>query len=69
VTAQPIRQAGGTHPADDKHHRPGSGRGRARLDWLNGTDPGLMRLEMAAEMVLAIRVVLVALERPAGVLP
>jgi len=45
---------------DKHHHPPPSRRWRAWLDWLNGTDPGLMRLEMAAEVVLAIGVVIVA---------
>ncbi|HEY6492493.1 MAG TPA: FUSC family protein [Trebonia sp.] len=48
------------HSSGNKGHPPASRRGRAWLDWLIGTDPGLMRLEMAAETVLAIGVVLVA---------
>lgn len=69
MTEQPIRQTGGMHPADDKRHRQASRRGRAWLDWLSGTDLDLMRLEMGAEMELAIGIVLMTLERPAGVLP
>jgi uncharacterized membrane protein YccC len=34
--------------------------GRARLDWLGATDPGLMRLRMATEVVLAVGLIVAA---------
>ncbi|HEX4256339.1 MAG TPA: hypothetical protein VH089_14685, partial [Streptosporangiaceae bacterium] len=33
---------------------------RASLDWLDSTDPGMMRLRLAAEIVVMIGVVLAA---------
>ena len=60
VTAHSIRQMAGTPSSDDKHHPPPSRRWRAWLEWLNGTDPGLMRLATAAEVVFAVGVVIVA---------
>src|ERR1700684_841499 len=35
-------------------------RGRALLDWLDSTDPGLMRLRMATEVVVVIGIVVAA---------
>jgi uncharacterized membrane protein YgaE (UPF0421/DUF939 family) len=59
VTAGNLRGGYGAHSLDDipvtaiRRHRP------AWLDWLDATDPGLMRLRMATEIMVAIALVLV----------
>ncbi len=59
MTAPSILQRRNT-PTYAGKHAPPTRAGRAALDWLDSTDPGLMRLRMAAEIVVAIGVVLAA---------
>jgi hypothetical protein len=59
VTAHSLRRAAPPSPYDDRLSSPAP-RWHAWLDWLNGTDPGLMRLRMATEIVVAIGVALAA---------
>src|SRR5580704_13372402 len=47
-------------PHDDGPAPQSKNRWRALLDWLDSTDPGLMRLRMATEVVVAIGVVVAA---------
>src|ERR1700678_197251 len=47
-------------PHDDRPAPQPKNRWRALLDWLYSTDPGLMRLRMATEVVVAIGVVVAA---------
>src|SRR6202522_3308169 len=47
-------------PYDDGPTLRSKNRWRALLDWLDSTDPGLMRLRMATEVVVAIGVVVAA---------
>jgi len=60
VTAPSIRpEAGEQHP--DRTRFPAPRRGLPRwLDWVDGADPGLMRLRLAAEIMTAIGFVLLA---------
>jgi hypothetical protein len=59
VTGGNLRGGDGAHSLNDipvtaiRRHRP------AWLDWLDATDPGLMRLRMATEVMVAIALVLV----------
>ncbi|HEY6501181.1 MAG TPA: FUSC family protein [Streptosporangiaceae bacterium] len=59
MTAPSILQRRNTPTYAGKHAPPTRG-GRAALDWLDSTDPGLMRLRLAAEIVVTIGVVLAA---------
>ena len=60
MTAHSLRSDAGTHPFDDEP-LPAPPRSRAAwLDWLDATDPGQLRLRMAAEIVFTIGVVLAA---------
>jgi uncharacterized membrane protein YccC len=59
MTGESVRHSSGRRSGGDRE----AGvrwRGAAWLDWLAGTDPGLMRLRQAAETVFTIGVVLVA---------
>ena len=47
-------------PHDDRPAPQQKSRWRAWLDWLDSTDPGLMRLRMATEVVVAIGIVVAA---------
>ncbi|HEY2239100.1 MAG TPA: FUSC family protein [Streptosporangiaceae bacterium] len=47
-------------PSYTSNQAPPARGGRASLDWLDSTDPGLMRLRLAAEIVVMIGVVLAA---------
>jgi hypothetical protein len=66
VTADSIRHSVGQRPhdvalsPDDRRPPPPIKRRPAWLDWLDSTDPGLMRLRMATEVVVAIGVVVAA---------
>jgi Fusaric acid resistance protein-like len=61
VTAGSPRTGHDAQSLDDTSAAPVPGRRRpAWLDWLDATDPGLMRLRMATEVMLAIGVVLAA---------
>jgi hypothetical protein len=63
VTARSLRPSVGKHypdstiPSAPRRRRP---RWIDWFDWIDGTDPGLMRLRMAAEIVVVIGIVLVA---------
>jgi uncharacterized membrane protein YgaE (UPF0421/DUF939 family) len=59
VTADSIQRADAL-PYRDKPAPQARNRWRAWLDWLDSTDPGLMRLRMATEVVVAIGVVVAA---------
>jgi hypothetical protein len=60
VTAPALR-SGTNHSSYDGRHVPRPVRPRwAWLDWLDATDPGLMRLRMATEVTVAIGIVLAA---------
>ena len=63
MTAPSILPRSSTPSHAGKHAPPAGSRGRggrAVLDWLDSTDPGLMRLRLAAEIVVMIGVVLAA---------
>src|ERR1700733_14404258 len=53
-------QRADARPSDDRPAPRSKNRWRALLDWLDSTDPGLMRLRMATEVVVAIGVVVLA---------
>src|ERR1700733_4942005 len=53
-------QRADARPSDDRPAPRSKNRWRALLDWLDSTDPGLMRLRMATEVVVAIGVVVAA---------
>ncbi len=55
-----MRRGVDTHHGDARRAPRASNRRRAWLDWLGSTDPGLMRLRMATEVVVAIGVVVAA---------
>jgi uncharacterized membrane protein YgaE (UPF0421/DUF939 family) len=57
VTAPTILHSGSTPSYHGKHASPAR-RGRALLDWLDSTDPGMMRLRMALDIVVCIGAVL-----------
>ena len=60
MTARSLRHSTGKHYPDSTLP-PAPSRTLPRwLDWIDGTDPGLMRLRMAAEIVIAIGFVLLA---------
>ncbi len=59
MTADSIQRAD-AHPYGDRPAPQSKNRWRAWLDWLDSTDPGLMRLRMATEVVVAIGVVVAA---------
>jgi uncharacterized membrane protein YccC len=59
MTGESVRHSSGGRSGEDREAR-ARRRGAAWLDWLAGTDPGLMRLRQAVEAVFAIGVVLVA---------
>ena len=59
MTAQPVRRSSGRHSSAG-FRSPVRKRRAAWLDWLAGTDPGLMRLRLATEVVCTIGVVLAA---------
>jgi uncharacterized membrane protein YgaE (UPF0421/DUF939 family) len=58
VTAPTILHSGSTPSYHGKHASP-AGRGRALLNWLDSTDPGMMRLRLALDIVVCIGAVLV----------
>ena len=60
VTAPSIRSSVSTSSRHGQHEAPAARRRWAWLDWLNGTDPGLMRLHMATEITVTIGIVLAA---------
>lgn len=60
MTAHSVRSAADPHPYDDKPLPAPPRRRPAWLDWLDATDPGQLRLRMAAEVVLAIGIVVAA---------
>ena len=59
MTADSMQRADAL-PYDDKPAPRSKNRWRALLDWLDSTDPGLMRLRMATEVVVAIGIVVAA---------
>jgi Fusaric acid resistance protein-like len=59
MTAQPVKRYSGRHSSVG-FRSPVRKRRAAWLDWLAGTDPGLMRLRLATEIVCTIGVVLAA---------
>jgi uncharacterized membrane protein YccC len=60
VTAPSILHRGSEPSSAGKHAPPRVSRWRAALNWLDSTDPGMMRLRMATDIVVGIGVVLVA---------
>jgi len=60
VTADSLPRADARPYDDDSTPRQRKSRWRSLLDWLDSTDPGLMRLRMATEVVVAIGVVVAA---------
>jgi hypothetical protein len=60
VTAGSLRRGDGVFSLDDPPATAPRRRGRAWLDWLDASDPGLMRLRMATEVIVTIGLVLVA---------
>jgi len=59
VTADSMQRADARR-CDDRPAPQSKNRWRALLDWLDSTDPGLMRLRMATEVVVAIGIVVAA---------
>jgi hypothetical protein len=55
-----MRRSDAAYAYDDRPAPPPASRWRAWLDWLDSTDPGLMRLRMATEVVVAIGIVVAA---------
>ena len=55
-----MRRSVDTHPYDARREPRAKTRRRAWLDWLDSTDPGLMRLRMATEVVVTIGIVVAA---------
>jgi uncharacterized membrane protein YgaE (UPF0421/DUF939 family) len=55
-----MRRGVDTHPHDTRRAPRAKTRRRSWLDWLDSTDPGLMRLRMATEVVVAIGIVVAA---------
>jgi hypothetical protein len=60
VTAPSIQSSANPSSYDRGSVPPAARRRRAWLDWLDGTDPGLMRLQLATEITVTIGVVLAA---------
>jgi uncharacterized membrane protein YgaE (UPF0421/DUF939 family) len=58
VTAPTILHSGSTPSYHGKHASPSARRWRALLDWLDSTDPGMMRLRLAVDIVVSIGLVL-----------
>ena len=59
MTADSMQRASAL-PYDDRPAPQAKSRWRSWLDWLDSTDPGLMRLRMATEVVVAIGIVVAA---------
>ena len=59
MTADSMQRAD-ARPSDHRPALRSKNRWRALLDWLDSTDPGLMRLRMATEVVVAIGIVVAA---------
>ncbi|HSZ42539.1 MAG TPA: FUSC family protein [Trebonia sp.] len=59
MTVQPVKRSPGRHSGTG-FRSPVRKRRAAWLDWLAGTDPGLMRLRLATEVVCTIGVILAA---------
>ena len=60
MTAPTLLHSGSTPSYHGKHASPPARRRRVLLDWLDSTDPGMMRLRMATDIVVSIGLVLLA---------